>query len=348
MEKDSSPILQVEHLKVVSANQKALVRDVSLKIMPGEIVGLVGESGSGKSISVMAMTGLLPDGISIDSGHVRFKGQEITHFSKKQRQNINGKLIGLIHQDASQALNPLRKIGWQIGEVLAIHSQMSRAEIKARVLGTMKAVNLSDAEELYNRYPYQLSGGQRQRVLIAMAIINNPELLIADEPTTALDVTVQAQILKLIKLINQSKNSSILYISHDLSTVKKLCDRVYVLYAGIPVEVGTAEQIIENPCHVYTKALLACIPTPDKKGQALLKMRPKLRDLRGPIEDCPFLDRCSRAFEPCREAMPDMFKIEEQHFAACYDALHNTADSIDPFSYPERNSASAKEAADAE
>lgn len=252
----TTPILEVSHLKVISANRKELVRDVSLKIMPGEIVGLVGESGSGKSISIMAISGLLPDGISIASGQVKFKGQDITYFSKKERREINGKQIGLIYQDASQALNPLMKIGKQIGEVLQIHSKMTAAQIKSRVIGTMKAVNLDRAEELYKRYPHQLSGGQRQRVLIAMAIINNPELLIADEPTTALDVTVQSQILSLLKFINRSKHNQMLYISHDLSTVKELCDRVYVLYAGIPVETGSASQIIENPRHLYTKALL--------------------------------------------------------------------------------------------
>lgn len=315
---DSEYLLKVENLKVVSANGAELVRDVSLEIKEGEIVGLVGESGSGKSISAMAIAGLLPQGISIAEGKIYFKGQDITYLKSEQRRDINGRQIGIIHQDAAQALNPLMRIGNQIGEVLNIHYNLSSNDLRARVLGTMRAVNLSKPEKLYKRFPHELSGGQRQRVLIAMAIINNPDLLIADEPTTALDLAVQSQVLNLIKLITKSKNNSVLYISHDLSTINTLCDRVYVLYAGIPVEVGRANQIIQNPKHVYTKLLLESMPTPDKKGKKLLKMKPRLKDNRGPAVNCQFVDRCPFAFERCYHEVPPMYDVEEDHQAACF------------------------------
>lgn len=318
MIENSKMILSVKNLKVTSISGAELVRNISLSIQQGEIVGLVGESGSGKSISAMAIAGLLPEGISISKGQILFKEQEITHLKSSQRKGINGKRIGIIYQDAAQALNPLMRIGKQIGEVLEIHSPMNRKERKARVIGTMKAVNLLNPEELYERYPHELSGGQRQRVLIAMAIINNPKLLIADEPTTALDVTVRSQILDLIQTINQSKKNSILYISHDLLTVKKLCDRVYVLYAGMVVEIGSTEQIINDPQHVYTQQLLASIPTKEKRGQTLLQMKPKIKDLRSPAKFCQFAERCPHAMKICRQAIPPMYQVARGHQAACF------------------------------
>lgn len=314
----SEYILKVEHLKVVSAQGAELVRDVSLKIKPGEIVGLVGESGSGKSISTMAIAGILPEGISIAQGNIFFKGQDITRITAQDRCKINGNQLGIIYQDASQSLNPLIRIGKQIDEVLKIHTNLNPKERRNRVYGTMRAVNLSDVEKLAKRYPHELSGGQRQRVLIAMAIINNPELLIADEPTTALDVSVQAQIIELIKLINFSRKTSVLYISHDFSTVKKLCDRVYVLYQGIPVEVGATTQIIRQPQHMYTKLLLESIPTPEKRGQHLMIMRARTKDYRGSATNCLFAERCPKVFERCRQELPDMYEICDGHQAACF------------------------------
>ncbi|NLM18872.1 MAG: ABC transporter ATP-binding protein [Clostridiaceae bacterium] len=311
-------ILKVEHLKVVSTQGAELVRDVSLKIKPGEIVGLVGESGSGKSISTMAIAGILPEGISVAQGNIFFNGQDITRISAQERCKINGNKLGIIYQDASQSLNPLIRIGKQIDEVLKIHTNLNLKERRERVYGTMRAVNLSQVEKLARRYPHELSGGQRQRVLIAMAIINNPELLIADEPTTALDVSVKAQIIKLIKLINLSRRASVLYISHDFSTVKKLCDRVYVLYQGIPVEVGATTQIIKQPQHMYTKLLLESIPSPEKRGQRLLTMKARTRDYRGPATNCLFADRCPKVFERCRQELPDMYEVCNDHQAACF------------------------------
>ena len=314
----SEYILKVEHLKVVSVQGAELVRDVSLDIKPGEIVGLVGESGSGKSISTMAIEVILPEGISIAQGNIFFNGQDITRISTQKRSKINGNKLAIIYQDASQSLNPLIRIGKQIDEVLKIHTDLSPNERRDRVYGTMRAVNLSHVEKLAQRYPHELSGGQRQRVLIAMAIINNPELLIADEPTTALDVSVKAQIIELIKLINFSRKASVLYISHDFSTVKKLCDRVYVLYQGIPVEVGATTQINKQPQHMYTKLLLESIPTPEKRGKRLLTMKAGSRDYRGPATNCLFAERCPKVFERCHQELPDMYEVCDDHQAACF------------------------------
>ena len=311
-------ILSVEHLKVTTSNGAELVRDISLHLKPGEIVGVVGESGSGKSITIMSIVGLLPKGISIAEGKICFQGRDITYLKNNQRRSINGSRIGVIYQDAAQALNPLMTIGKQISEVLFIHTKMPKDEIRYRVLAAMRAVNLPEPEKMYKRYPYELSGGQRQRVLIAMAIINNPELLIADEPTTALDVNVKVQVLELIKIINQSKNLSVLYISHDLSTIQQICDRVYVLYAGIPVESGTTEQIVYNPKHPYTALLINSLPTPEKRGEKLAKIKPRLRDHRGPATNCQFADRCPYAFTHCHQVLPKMIEVEPGHEVACF------------------------------
>ena len=262
-------ILELDRLKVATKLGAELVRSVSLKIRTGEIVGLVGESGAGKSITAMSIAGLLPEGIAVSQGSIQFKGREISHLTKKDRQQINGRDLGIIYQDAAQALNPLMRIGRQVGESLQIHTDMSKDEIKARVIGTLKAVQLPNPEALYQAYPHELSGGQRQRVLIAMAIINNPDLLIADEPTTALDVSVKNQILDLIRLIQQTKGNSVLYISHDLDTVSRICDRVYVLYDGRPIEEGKVEEVMARPKHPYTKLLLGSRPRLAKRGQKL-------------------------------------------------------------------------------
>ena len=239
---------------------------------------------------------------------------------------INGNKLGIIYQDASQSLNPLIRIGKQIDEVLKIHTDLSPQERRNRVYGTMRAVNLPDVKKLAKRYPHELSGGQRQRVLIAMAIINNPELLIADDPTTALDVSVKAQIIELIKLINFSRKASVLYISHDFSTVKELCDRVYVLYQGIPVEVGETMQITEQPQHMYTKLLLESIPTPEKRGRHLWTMKARTRDYRGPATNCLFADRCPKVFERCIRST-DMYKYA-MVISACFLFDNNYAEKF--------------------
>ncbi|NLL65029.1 MAG: ABC transporter ATP-binding protein [Clostridiaceae bacterium] len=311
-------LLQIEHLKVQSFTGAELVRDVSFTVADGEIVGLVGESGCGKSITALTVAGLLPEGIRPTRGRVVFDHVDMVTLSRQERRALNGSRIGMVFQDALTALNPLLPVGHQIGEVLKIHTDMNRIERRKRVLEVMSAVDLPNPEELSRRYPHELSGGQRQRVLIAMAVINNPSLLIADEPTTALDSVVQGQILALLKDINSKEQVSILFISHDLSTVRRLCDRVVVLYAGIPAEIGTTAQVLARPAHVYTELLLAAIPTPDKRGQTLAQIPGQVADDRGPVTFCPFAPRCPKAISRCRKELPELREVEPGHWVACF------------------------------
>lgn len=318
-------LLAVRHLKVLSATGAELVRDVSLTVRPGEIVGLVGESGCGKSITALAVAGLLPPGIRAGAGSICLDGQTVTDLDAAARARQYRHHIGMVFQDALTALNPLMQVGHQIAEVLKIHTGLNRAARYRRVLATMDAVGLPEPAALYRRYPHQLSGGQRQRVLIAMAIINRPRLLIADEPTTALDLDVQAQILALLKHINRSEGVSILFISHDLSTVRDLCDRVNVLYAGIPAEAGSTAAVISRPAHVYTRMLMEAVPTPEKRGLPLNPIPGRVPDHRAAATCCLFADRCPAVQAVCRERLPQMQRVGQDHEAACF-----AADGIDP------------------
>lgn len=311
-------LLEIDHLKVLSATNAELVRDVSLTIHEGEIVGLVGESGCGKSITALTVAGLLPPGIRPGSGRVVFQGRDITCLPPAERRKLNGNSIGMVFQDALSALNPTMRVGRQICEVLRLHSDLNKAGRVKRVIETMLAVGLQQPKEIFRRFPHELSGGQRQRVLIAMALINRPALLIADEPTTALDVAVQAQILELIREINRTAGVSVLFISHDLSTVRRLCDRVEVLYAGIPAETGPTEDILKRPAHVYTRMLLDAIPTPDKKYKRLSAIPGRLPDSRGTATHCMFADRCPAALPICKTALPPVREVRPGHFAACF------------------------------
>jgi oligopeptide/dipeptide ABC transporter ATP-binding protein len=289
-----------------------------LSVQRGEIVGLVGESGCGKSMTALAVSGLLPEGIHISRGFIRFGGKDLAELSGRERRALNGSRIGIVFQDAMAALNPTMRVGRQIAEVLKIHTDVSAAERRERTLKTMADVGLEQPERLMRRFPHELSGGQRQRVLIAMAVITRPPLLIADEPTTALDVGVQDQILKMLAKICRRENMAILYISHDLSTVRRLCDRVCVLYAGMPAETGPTAELLQDPKHEYTRMLLQAIPTPDKKGQRLSAIPGRLPDNRGPAEHCLFADRCPQAFDRCRQEVPPTRTVHPQHTAACF------------------------------
>ncbi len=313
-----APLLEIDQLKVLSRTQAELVRQVSLTVHKGEIVGLVGESGCGKSMTALAVSGLLPEGIRVGQGTMRFQGRDLEGMSRSERRSLNGRQIGIVFQDAMAALNPTMRVGGQISELLKLHTNLKRSERKGRALSTMRDVGLEQPERLYRRYPHELSGGQRQRVLIAMAVITRPPLLIADEPTTALDASVQDQILELLLNISRKDDVAILYISHDLGTVKRLCDRVCVLYAGIPAETGPTMDVLHSPKHEYTKMLLQSVPTPNKKGQKLSAIPGRLPDSRGPATCCLFADRCPRAFDRCHNEVPATRVVGPGHTAACF------------------------------
>ena len=261
-------ILSVKDLRVHfhnAAPDRFAVNGISFSINEGEIVGLVGESGSGKSVTAMCISGLLPPRKAERDGSITLDGSEIFRCSEGELLDILGEELGIVFQEPMTSMNPVMKIGPQVEESLRIHTKLSKSERKQRALEALEMAELPDPERVYNKYPHELSGGMLQRVMIAAAIISRPKLLLADEPTTALDVTIQAQILELLKKLNWQNNMAVLLISHDLHVVRKLCSRVIVMKRGEIVEEGPVEEIFHNPKHEYTKALIAAIPTRDKK-----------------------------------------------------------------------------------
>lgn len=274
----SFPLLEVRQLGISFLREKSyipVIHGIDFQLNSNEILGVVGESGSGKSVSSLAIMGLLPKRISsINSGSIVFNGKEITNLSDKEFQKIRGNEIAMIFQEPMSSLNPSLKCGYQVAEILERHTELSNKEIKAEVLSLFEKVKLPNPEELFNKYPHQISGGQKQRVMIAMAIACKPKILIADEPTTALDVTVQKEIIQLLKDLQQETKMSILFISHDLSLVSEIANRVLVMYKGEIVEQGFAKAIFEKPQHKYTKALIASRPSLDFR----LKRLPTIQD----------------------------------------------------------------------
>lgn len=256
-------LLQVKNLNIEFHDHilpESVVSGVSFDMDEGELLGLVGESGSGKSMTALAVAGLLSRHDMKKTGEILFEGKELLTCPREELRAIQGNEIGMIFQEPMTSLNPVRKIGWQVGESLRIHTKLSKEEIKARVLAMLKKVELKEPELVYEQYPHELSGGMRQRVMIASAMICRPKLLIADEPTTALDVTIQAQILSLLKRLSEKEGMAVLFISHDLSLVRMLCGRVIVMQQGRMVEQGETEQIFSRPSEDYTKLLLSSVP----------------------------------------------------------------------------------------
>ena len=259
-------MLEIQDLHVrFRTRDREAVAGISLSIGQGEIVGLVGESGSGKTVTAMSVAGLLPRKQCEYSGQIRLDGAELLHADRAALRKIQGKDIGVVFQEPQTSLDPLMKIGPQVEEVLRIHTRMGREERRRRALEAMAAVELPEPEAVYGKYPHQLSGGMLQRAMIAAAAIGSPKLLLLDEPTTALDVTIQAQILELLKKLNRESGMSMLFISHDLNVVRRLCGRVAVMQRGVLVEEGASEEVFRRPQHPYTRRLIAAIPTRQRK-----------------------------------------------------------------------------------
>ncbi len=246
---------------------ETVVYDFDLELKAGEIVGLVGESGSGKSMSALAIAGLLSRRDMHKRGQIQFDGLDLLTCERSKLRKIQGNEISMIFQEPMTSLNPVKRIGWQIEESLRIHTELNKEERYQKAIEMMKEVELPDPERLYRQYPHELSGGMRQRVMIAAAMICNPRILIADEPTTALDVTIQAQIVELLKRMNREKQTSILFISHDLSLVKQLCERVLVMKGGYIVETGLTQEVFAHPKEEYTQRLIAAIPKVERNGK---------------------------------------------------------------------------------
>jgi len=300
------------------ASAARAVNGVSFDIHEGETVCLVGESGCGKTVSSLSILGLIPSPPGeITAGEILFHGVNLLDLDEEELRTIRGEKIAMVFQEPLTSLNPVFPIGDQIAEAIETHELLPKDEIHQRCLELLKDVGIASPEERFKDYPHQLSGGQRQRVMIAMALSCMPELLIADEPTTALDVTVQAQILQLQRSLQRRHGTSVLYITHDLAVVSHIATRIYVMYAGIIVEQAMTDQIFKTPRHPYTQGLLASLPTRLKKGQQLPSIPGTVPDPARRPEGCPFHPRCGFAIPACREKFPDMYDYGNGHFSRC-------------------------------
>ncbi|GAJ26807.1 oligopeptide transport ATP-binding protein OppD [Liquorilactobacillus sucicola DSM 21376 = JCM 15457] len=323
-------ILDVKNLKIdfhTYAGEVKAIRDVSFHLDKGETLAIVGESGSGKSVTTKSLMGLLANNAEVTGGSIMFHDQDILKKSEKEMQNIRGKDIAMIFQDPMTSLDPTMRIGQQIAEPLIKHKHVDKKKAWAQALELMKLVGITDAEERIKNYPHQFSGGQRQRIVIAIALVCYPEILIADEPTTALDVTIQAQILELMKELQEKIETSIIFITHDLGVVAGMADRVAVMYAGQIVEYGTVDEIFFNPQHPYTWGLLNSMPTlSSTKLEAIPGTPPDLLD---PPKGDPFVARNPYAMKIDAEQRPPFFKVSETHYAATW-LLHPDAPKVTP------------------
>lgn len=318
MAADTQPVLAIDSLTVDFDLGRTChaVRDASVRVAPGEMAALVGESGCGKTMTALAAIGLQPGAARVSQGSLRFGGSELRGISKDAWNRYRGRDIAMIFQEPMTALNPLMRVGKQIAENARTHGA-SRKEAKEKALAVMRQVGLPDAERLYREYPHRLSGGMRQRVMIAMALVNQPQLLIADEPTTALDVTIQAQIMELIRRMNREMGTAVLLISHDLGVIRRMCSRVSVMYAGRVVESGGVEEVLAHPLHPYTRGLIDSIPSLEKRGKRLSSIPgtvPSLEDR--PEHGCPFYNRCGVRRACCEKETPPVVEWNG-HRAMC-------------------------------
>lgn len=315
-------VLEVKNLKTVfkSRGQEVqAVRGVGFSVGKGEIMGLVGESGSGKSVTMKAVIGILPDNASISSDSLKLNGKELSELSKDEYRKLRGKEMTMIFQDPMTALNPLKKIGKQLEEVILRHSDCTKQEAKEKAIEMLRKVGIPVPEQRIKQYPHEFSGGMRQRVLIAMALACEPQLLIADEPTTALDVTIQAQILDLLKDLQEEYDTSIVLITHDMGVVATVCDKIAIMYGGLIMETGKTDEIFSNPKHPYTKALLRAIPSVDlKEGERLQSIEGLPPSLVNPPAGCPFAERCEYATDRCFKEMPEYKEFSETQRAMCF------------------------------
>ena len=318
----SETILKVEDLKtsfMTSSGEVQAVRGVSFEVHKGEILGIVGESGSGKSVTSMSILRLLADTARIKNGKIEFEGTDLTKVSDKQMREIRGQKIAMVFQDPMSSLNPLIPVGKQVAEMIHVHHpEMKRDELQAATLELFREVRIPEAEKRLKSYPHEFSGGMRQRVMIAIALACEPKLLIADEPTTALDVTIQAQILDLLRSLKDRINSSIMLITHDLGVIAEMADYVVVMYAGRVVEKGTVEEIFAHPSHPYTIGLMASKPVVGKKVDRLYSIPGKVPNPVDMPNYCYFKDRCELQLPCCSGEYPCEISLSPTHKVSCY------------------------------
>jgi len=314
-------LLSVQDLKVYFSGNERIARaldGISYDVRKGETICLVGESGCGKTVSALTILRIIPQPPGeVMGGKILFNGQDLLELSEEDMQKIRGNHIAMVFQEPMTSLNPVFTIGDQIKEAILVHEQLEKNETLRRCIQLLKDVGIPSPENRLNDYPHQLSGGQRQRVMIAMALACNPDLVIADEPTTALDVTIQVQILDLFKELQEKRNMSLLYITHDLGVVSNIADRIYVMYSGIIVEQGSTHDIFHNPCHPYTQGLLASLPSLSKRGSMLHSIPGAVPDPAYKPSGCPFHPRCEYATEICRSQFPEMCDCRDGHLSRC-------------------------------
>ncbi len=310
-------LLSVEELTICLRGETAtipLVSKISFEIKRSEVFALVGESGCGKTLTALAIMRILPQNI-YSEGKVFFNGRDILSLPEEEMRKIRGKNISIIFQEPMTSLNPVLRVGRQIGEVLKTHLNITKKDAQEKVVEILRRVKISDPELRIKDYPHQLSGGMRQRVMIGMAIACNPSLLIADEPTTALDVTIQAEILRLLQDLRNQENMAILFISHDLSLVSENADRVGIMYGGRLIELTTVEELFTNPLHPYTQGLLASLPT--YKGEALKPIPGFVPHPAFLPIGCKFMDRCNKKINECLDNEPELIEVSKGHFVRC-------------------------------
>ncbi len=326
-----TPTLKVENLETHFPTRDGIVRavdGVSFEVAPGEILGLVGESGSGKSITGFSIIGLLDQPGHIANGRVLFKGEDIAQAKPARLRQLRGKSIAMIFQDPMMTLNPVLRVDTQMIEGVLAHEKITEAAARARCIETLKAVGIAAPEDRLQAYPHQLSGGMRQRIAIAIALLNKPELIIADEPTTALDVTIQGQILYEVRKLCRETGTALIWITHDLSVVAGLADRIMVMYAGRIVETGSVAAVIEAPRHPYTAGLIGSVPgahtNTGQRGKRLFQIPGMTPPLLNLPPGCRFKARCSRADAAC-EAIPDLLPLAPGHDVRCWHPLEGAA-----------------------
>lgn len=332
-------LLEVKNLNIEFATYAGdvhAIRGVDFYLKKGETLAIVGESGSGKSVTTRSVMGLLANNATVTEGDIRFKGENLLEKSSKGMQKIRGREISMIFQDPMTSLNPTMTIGNQVAEPLRIHMKMGKKEALAKALELLELVGIPNAKDRLKDYPHQFSGGQRQRIVIAIALICNPDILIADEPTTALDVTVQAQIIELMKDIQKRTESAIIFITHDLGVVANVADRVAVMYGGRIIETGTVEEVFYNPKHPYTWGLLSSMPSLDAKEDELYAIPGTPPDLLNPPTGDAFYPRNEFALEIDRKEVPPMFAVSPTHQAATWLLSPEAPDVVPPKAIQER------------
>jgi peptide/nickel transport system ATP-binding protein len=316
----SQPVLSVRNLKVEFPTRRGTlvaVDDISFDIGPGEVLGVVGESGAGKSLTGAAIIGLLEPPGRIAGGSVQLKGNRIDNLAPAQMRQLRGKRIGMVFQDPLTSLNPLYRVGEQLIETMRTHLDLSEREARARAIALLNEVGIQGAERRIDGYPHEFSGGMRQRVVLALALCAEPELVIADEPTTALDVSIQAQIIQLLKKLCRERGTAVLLITHDMGVIAETADRVAVMYAGRIAEIGPVRDVIKQPHHPYTKGLMGSIPALEGSANRLVQIPGSMPRLTAIPKGCAFNPRCAHAFDRCRVERPDLMPIDRSQ-AACW------------------------------